>query len=87
MLRRKCFRKTLTDEEDMEWVKKHTDTVIILGGILAYVLWFNSKLNDLKRDMADVKESILTIKCVLVMKGIMPSELAYSKYLHEKEEK
>ena len=53
----------------MEWFKKHTDTVIVLSAIIASMLWMNSKFNDLEKD-------ILVIKTVLVMKNIMPNELA-----------
>lgn len=53
----------------MELMKKHVDTVMILGGILAAVLWMNGEFNTLKKDMA-------VIKTVLIMKNIMPSDLA-----------
>lgn len=54
---------------DMGWFKKHTDTVIILSSILGSVVWMNGKFNQLDKDMA-------IVKTVLIMKGIMPSELA-----------
>jgi len=53
----------------MEWFKKHTDTVIVLAGILASVLWMNGKFNDLEKDMA-------VFKTVLIMQKIMPVEMA-----------
>lgn len=53
----------------MEWFKKHTDTVIILGAFAASLIWMNGKFNDVERDLA-------VIKTVLVMKNIMPSDLA-----------
>lgn len=53
----------------MEWFKKHTDTVIILAAILSSVLWMNGKFNDIEKDIA-------VMKTVLIMKNIMPSELA-----------
>ncbi len=56
----------------MEWFKKHVDTVLVLGGILGAVLWMNSQFNSLKTDMA-------VIKAVLIMKNIMPTELAIDK--------
>jgi len=52
----------------MDWMKKHVDTVIVLGGILSAVLWMNSRFNGLEKDM-------LVIKTVLIMKDIMPKEL------------
>jgi hypothetical protein len=53
----------------MDWFKKHVDTVIVLTGILGAVLWMNSQFNGLKQDMA-------IVKTVLIMKNIMPTELA-----------
>ncbi len=54
----------------MEWFKKHTDTVIILTAFAASILWMNGKFNDLEKD-------ITIIKTVLIMKNIMPVELAH----------
>jgi len=52
----------------MDWVKKHVDTVIILGGILTSVLWMNGKFNQLEKEVA-------VVKTVLIMKDILPKEL------------
>jgi len=56
----------------MEWLKKHTDTVIVVGAIVGSMLWMNGKFNDLEKDIA-------VIKAVLVMKNILPAELASVK--------
>ena len=53
----------------MEWFKKHVDTVIILGGILSSIIWMNSKFNNIEKDIA-------VIKTVLIIKNIMPQDLA-----------
>jgi hypothetical protein len=55
----------------MDWVKKHVDTVIILGGILGSVLWMNGKFNELEKE-------VTVIKTVLFMKDILPKELAHN---------
>lgn len=58
----------------MEWIKKHTDlmmiVITILGSFLTSFLWMNGKFNDLEKDMA-------VIKTVLIMKNVMPAELAH----------
>ena len=59
----------------MDWFKNHTDTVIILTAFAASLMWMNGKFNNVEKDMA-------VIKAVLVMKNIMPVELA--KCPHEK---
>ena len=56
----------------MDWLKKHVDTVIVLGGILSSVLWMNSKFSELDKE-------ITIIKTVLIMRNIMPVELAKEK--------
>lgn len=53
----------------MDLMKKHIDTVIIIGAIISSVLWMNTKFNSLEKD-------ILVIKTVLIMKNILPTELA-----------
>ena len=56
----------------MEWIKKHTDTVIVLGAILSSILWMNSKFNDVEKDLTE-------IKTVLIVKGIYPEQLCKNK--------
>ncbi len=58
--------------EIMEWFKKHTDTVIILGAIISSILWMNGKFNEIEKEVA-------IIKTVLIMKNVMPVELAKNK--------
>ena len=53
----------------MDWFKKHADTAIVIGAIVSSMLWMNGKFNVIERDMA-------ILKTVLVMRGIMPQELA-----------
>lgn len=56
----------------MEWLKKHTDLVIMLSSFAGAMLWMNGKFNEIEKDIA-------IIKTVLVLKNIMPSELCQSK--------
>lgn len=53
----------------MDWLKKHVDTVMILSAIIGSMLWMNGKFNEIEKD-------ITIIKTVLIMKNIMPAELA-----------
>ena len=57
--------------------KKHIDTMIILGGIISSFLWMNSRFNALEKDMT-------MIKTVLILKNIMPIELASKDGVEEK---
>ncbi len=56
----------------MDWFKKHTDTVIVVGAIIGSMLWMNGKFNQIEKDIA-------IIKTVLVMKEILPKELAMAE--------
>jgi hypothetical protein len=60
----------------MDLFKKHVDTVIILGGILTSIIWMNSKFNSVDKSLSDVNKEIAVIKAVMIMKNIMPVELA-----------
>lgn len=60
----------------MDWFKKHTDTVIIIGSIIGSMLWMNGKFNDVDKQFANFEKDIAVIKTVLVMKQILPVELA-----------
>lgn len=53
----------------MDWVKKHVDLVVMLAAFASSMLWLNGKFNDIEKD-------IVVMKTVLIMKNIMPSELA-----------
>ncbi len=59
----------------MEWIRKHTDLVIMLGAFASAMLWMNGKFNEIEKDIA-------IIKTVLVMKNIMPSELCKNNENH-----
>ena len=59
----------------MNGMKKHIDTVIVLGGILASVLWMNHQFSGVDNRFAQIDKDLAVIKTVLVLKGIMPPEL------------
>lgn len=53
----------------MEWFKNHADTLAILS-TFAFCFWnLNEKINQIDKEVA-------IIKTVLIMKNIMPMELA-----------
>ena len=61
--------------DSMDWFKKHVDTVVVLGGILASILWMNGRFNDINSKFHELEKDITIIKTVLFMKGIIPPEL------------
>jgi len=63
----------------MDWFKKHVDAVIVLTGLLSSVFWMNGRFNEVDNRFNNLEKDITIIKTVLVMKNIMPVELAQSK--------
>lgn len=57
------------DKQTMIWIRKHVDTVIVLGAILSSVLWMSGKFAAIEKDIA-------VMKTVLILKNIMPSDVA-----------
>ena len=57
-------------------LKKHVDTMIIMGGILSSFLWMNGKFNAIDACLALIEKDITLIKTVLILKGIMPESFA-----------
>lgn len=62
--------------ENSNWFKKHADTVVVLGGILSTIIWMNSQFSNLRQDIGNLKQDMAVVKTVLIMKNIMPTELA-----------
>ncbi len=60
----------------MDWFKKHLDTVIILGAFGASLLWMNGKFNDVDKQFHEIEKDMVMIRTILIMKDIMPKELA-----------
>lgn len=68
----------------MDWMKKHIDTVIILGAFGASILWMNGKFSEVDQRFSGIEKDIVMIKTVLIMRNIMPTELANCKVHEEK---
>ena len=60
-------------------MKKHVDTVIILTAFASAMLWMNGKFNDIDRKFNEVEKELAVVKTVLIMKNIMPIELAQAQ--------
>jgi len=71
-------------EEQPSWLQKHSGELTILVAILAAccgsLLWMSGKFATLERDMSTrftaIEKDMAVIKAVLVIKQIMPNELA-----------
>lgn len=61
----------------MEWIKKHTDTVLIIAAIVGSLNWMNGKMNDMNKEIHSISTDVAVMKTVLIMKGIMPDAYAY----------
>ena len=63
----------------MDWLSKHADTVVVIGAILSSMLWMNSKFNEVDARFSLLEKDIAVLKTVLIMKNIMPPDLACHK--------
>ena len=63
----------------MDWFKKHTDTVIVIGAIISSMIWMNSKFNGVDSQFAKLEKDIAIMKTVLIMKGIAGPEVFAAK--------
>ena len=59
-------------EIPQSWMKKHADTIVILGTFAAAFYILNEKIASIEKDMA-------IVKTVLIMKNIMPQEVCKAK--------
>lgn len=57
------------EKEKKNWWKEHADTIAILGTFAICFWTLNEKINSIDKDVA-------VIKTVMVMKNIMPNEVA-----------
>jgi hypothetical protein len=64
----------------MEWFKKHTDAVMILTAFAASILWMNGKFNEVDKRFSGLEKEIAVVKTVLIVKNIMPPDLAHASY-------
>lgn len=61
-------------------LKKHVDTIVILGAVLGSFLWMNGKINGIEGKINDLKIDIDRIKTALILQRIMPAELANQEH-------
>lgn len=62
----------------MEWFSKHMDAFIIISAIVGSMLWMNTRFNEIDKKFSDIEREIAVMKTVMIMKNIMPTELAKS---------
>lgn len=66
----------MTEKKDNSWFKQHADTITVLSAFAICFWTLNEKIeikfNALEKDIA-------VIKTVMVMKNLLPSELATQK--------
>ncbi len=60
----------------MDWFKKHADSVATISTLIWAIVWMNGRFNEIDQRFSNLEKDIAIIKTVLVMKDILPKELA-----------
>ncbi len=70
----------MTQDVKIKTITKFGETICIILTILSTVcgalIWMNGKFNDIDKRFSEVEKDIAIIKTVMIMKNILPSELA-----------
>jgi hypothetical protein len=59
-----------------EFFKKHADTMVVLGALFSSFIWMNGKFTEIDQRFSDLEKDMAIIKTVLILKNVMPAELA-----------
>ena len=71
----------------MDWIKKHKDSVAVITSIALSVWWMTSQVHQVEKDLGkeisglrseitSIQKDMAVIKAVLIIKGMMPVEIA-----------
>ena len=60
---------------NMEWFKKHMESLIIIGMMFSGFLWMNGKFNDIDRRFYQLENRLSKIETIMIVKGICSSEI------------
>lgn len=77
----------LDQKDDYMDLKKHIDTLAIIGAIISCVLWMNGRFNEIDSRFHELENRLTKIETVLIMKNIYPSELAHTPLEERKYQK
>lgn len=67
---------TAVERDKWRWITKHADTATVIGVVLAGLFWIGGEFKEVREDLAKVKTDMAVIKTVLMLKQILPCELA-----------
>lgn len=62
--------------ETMNWFRRRAETITVLIALSSCFIWMNSRFNEIERELGDLKKEVAIVKTVMIMKQIMPCELA-----------
>jgi hypothetical protein len=60
----------------MDWFTKHVDSIATIATVIGAMIWMNGKFNSIEQRFSVMEKDMAIIKTVLVMKEMMPKELA-----------
>jgi hypothetical protein len=64
----------------MDWFKKHSELIGAIIAVFGGFIWIHGEIKDVRKELSaeiyDLKKDMTIIKTVLMMKDILPRELA-----------
>lgn len=64
------------EKQKKSWFKEHIDSAAIIGTILTVSFWMSSEFKQIHKDISDLRTDMAVVKAVLILKNIMPADLA-----------
>lgn len=74
----------------MDWLRKHADSVAVIGSIVLATVWtvnsihgvkedLSKDINRLEKEISKIDKEVAVMKAVMITKGVMNGELASQK--------
>lgn len=72
----------------MEWIRKHADSVAVIGSVVVATAVILTSIHsvriDLQKDIAKLDKEVAVMKAVMIMKGVMPHDLVAANHQEER---
>jgi hypothetical protein len=63
----------------MNFFERHADTAVILGTFFGFFMYIHAQFSGIDSRFGKIEQDLAVIKTVLIMKNILPAELAHKE--------